>query len=273
MSYSQSVKEFELAQARAAAYGLIAHGFRYPDEEMLSTLADPARWEGWAGVLQKVNGQTKKPALSLQLAVGEFANCSDDAHQELRQRYDSLFGHSVRGSCPVYEMEYGRNEIIRQASDLADLAGFYRAFGLEMANGADGRPDHITAECEFMSTLCSKEANAYAQGDKDNADICLDAERAFLRDHLARWLPAFTHRVEEADPGGLFANFARFADAFIKAECTHFDIHPGPPTLELRPPDPVLDTQISCGSGECGDGDTKDPLVQLGTDLAGGENR
>ena len=269
MPYSSSVKEPELAQARAAAYGLIAHGFQYPDGEIISTLVDHRRWENWPDVLQRADGQTNESLQLLQNTVRALGDCSDDAHRELKQRYDGLFGHAVRGRCPAYEMEYGRNEIIRQASDLADLAGFYRAFGLEIAGNANGRPDHITAESEFMSALCSKEAHAYTQIDKENADICLDAERAFLRDHLARWLPGFTRRVEEADGGGLFAAIARFADAFVKAECSHFDIHVGPPTLELRPPDPVLDTQISCGSTGCGGGRTDQHLVQLGLAVAG----
>ena len=273
MPYSLSAKEFELTQARAAAYGLIAHGFQYPDGDAISALVDPARWENWPDLLQKSGGQTEKPLRLLQHAVGGFADCSYDARRALSQRYDDLFGHAVRGACPAYEMEYGRNEIIRQASDLADLAGFYRAFGLEIANGANGRPDHIAAECEFMSALCSKEAYAQAQGDETNAEICRDAERTFLRDHLARWLPALTHRVQEADADGFFGALARFADAFVTDECSIFDIHAGPATLELRVVDPVLDTQISCGSAGCGGGEPNEQLVQLGTHTPGSENR
>ena len=273
MPYSSSVEASELSRARAAAYGLIAHVFRYPDRDDLSTLVDPGRWERWPEVLQDLDGQMTRPLQSVQDVVRSLADCSDDAHREVQHRYDELFGHAVRGRCPAYEMEYGRNEIIRQASDLADLAGFYRAFGLEAADGANGRPDHITAECEFMGALCAKEAHAHAQGDKKNADICLDAERAFLRDHLARWLPALAHRVQAADGDGLFGARARVADAFVTAECSHFDIHAGPPTLELKRPDPVLDTQISCGPTDCGTGRADEQLVQLGTGTTDSDNR
>ena len=273
MAYSPSVKEFEPAQARAAAYALIAHGFQYPDEETLSALSEPMRWEHWPSVLERTDRPTKEPLAFVRDAVKAFANGSDDTRRELQERYDALFGHAVRGACPAYEMEYGRNEIIRQASDLADLAGFYRAFGLEIANGADGRPDHIAAECDFMSALCSKEAHAYTQDDQTNVDICLDAERSFLRDHLARWLPSLTHRIKEADGEGFFNAMARFADAFVNAECSFFDIHAGTATLELKPPDPVLDTQISCGSTGCGEGGTNDQFIPLGTDLANSEDR
>jgi len=273
MAYSLSIEESNLAQARAAAYGLIAFGFQYPVRDTFSTLVDPMRWEKWPDVLRKADEQIVESLRSLRNATSALADGSDDVQRELSQRYDDLFGHAVRGACPTYEMEYGRNEIIRQASDLADLAGFYRAFGLEIANGANGRPDHIAAECEFMSVLCLKESFARKQGDEENADICLNAERTFLRDHLARWLPAFARHVKEADADGLFAAFARFADAFVKAECSHFDIHAGPPTLELRTPDPVLDTQISCASTGCGEGPTNEPLVQLGSDVGGTEIR
>lgn len=274
MAYTQTVKEFEPAQARGAAYGLIAHGFQYPDEDTLSALSDPARWKNWPAVLHEADGRTKEPLESVRNTAKALATGSGETHRALRERYDLLFGHAVRGACPVYEMEYGRNEIIRQASDLADLAGFYRAFGLEIAGDKNDRPDHIAAECEFMSALCAKEAYAHAQGDKENANICLDAERTFLRDHLARWLPAFARHVEEADADGFFGALAKFADAFVKAECNHFDVHAGPATLELGTPNPVLDTQISCGSGGCGDDHAEERFVQLGgLDPSEGENR
>jgi putative dimethyl sulfoxide reductase chaperone len=274
MASTETITELESAQARAAAYGLIAHGFQYPDANILSTLSDPTRWECWPDVLRRTDGITQKPLESVQDAVKALAGCSDEPHREQQRRYDELFGHAVRGACPAYEMEYGRNEIIRQASDLADLAGFYRAFGLELAHGANVRPDHIAAECEFMSALCSKEAYAHARGDRKNADLCRDANRTFLRDHLARWLPAFAHHVERADAVGFFGALARFADAFVKAECSYFDIHAGPATLELRTPDPVNDTGITCGSTGCGEGGTGEPLIQLGgLDLTKSEDR
>lgn len=272
MPYAPTVEESELALARAAAYGLIAYGFHYPEQNTIATLVDPNRWARWPDVLTVAKRQLRASLEFVRDAVTAEADRSDAHPRELQQRYDELFGHAVRSSCPAYEMEYGRNEIIRQASDLADVAGFYRAFGLDCAGDANGRPDHIAAECEFMSILCSKEAHAYAQGGKTNADICLDAQRAFLRDHLARWMPALAHRILEADGKGFFGALAQFADAFVQAECSHFDVHAGPQTLELRTPDPVLDTQISCGSAGCGDARPAEQLVQLGTDTAGSRN-
>lgn len=253
----------QTAQARSAAYTLIAFGLRYPDRALIDTLADPRKWMDWPDVLRAVAPRIAEPLQAVRAEVDALAGGSDGEPCELQERHDDLFGHAVRGQCPTYEMEYGGHEIIRQASDLADLAGFYRAFGLEFADGANGRPDHVTAECEFMSVVCAAEARALATGDDENVTVCADAERTFLRDHLARWLPAFAHRVEEVDPSGFYRAIVRFADVFVAAECDRFGVRAGPQTLELGPTDPVLDREISCGSADCGAESSGDRLVQL----------
>ncbi len=272
MACTPPVKESEIPHSRAAAYGLIAYGFQYPDRETTPTLTAPAQWERWPEVLECADRETRESLQHLRCTIRGLENASDDAFRKLQQDFDGIFGHAVRGLCPAFEMEYGRNEILRQASDLADLAGFYKAFGLEIRDNANGRPDHIAAECEFMSVLCSKEAYAIEHSDQENAEICRDAQRTFLRDHLARWLPAFAHRTREADTDGLYGALASFADEFVKTECSHFDVHAGPATLQLRPPDPELDTSISCGPADCGQGQQNDQIIQLGTNVLGKRN-
>ncbi len=270
MTITVSTQAPQVVQARSAAYTLIAYALQYPDRELIETLANPEQWTDWPDVLKAADGAIYTPLQAVRdalLAEAEMlANCSDEQPCDLQCRHDILFGHAVRGKCPAYEMEYGRHEIIRQASDLADIAGFYGAFGLQFTDGADGRPDHISAECEFMSALCAKEAYALTRDDEEKVDVCVNAERAFLKDHLARWLPAFARRIEKADPTGLYGEIARFAEAFVKAECDNFDIHAGPQKLELRPTDPVLDRSISCGPADCGAQRSSEQFVQLKVD-------
>jgi hypothetical protein len=122
-----------------------------------------------------------------------------------------------------------------------------------------------------MSVLCAREAHALSGDDDEHVDVSLNVERAFLRDHLARWLPAFVHRVREADPAGLYGALARFAVAFVTGECDRFEIHAGPQTLELRPADPVQDREISCGPADCGGQRSGEQFVPLTTDPAGND--
>lgn len=79
---------------------------------------------------------------------------------------------------------------------IADVAGFYRAFGFE-ARGE--RPDHLSAQLEFLALVCVQEAGARLAGLEEEAGVCTRAREAFLRDHLA-WLPSFAERVRKASP-------------------------------------------------------------------------
>lgn len=258
------------AEVRAAAYALLANAWRYPDassaELFLRSHATDAAW----ATLDSISGLAPK--------CRGFRDICDQLSQQtwsvglerLREDYVRLFGHSVRGSCPPYELEYGRGEIIQQTAELADLSGFYSAFGLQLTAGAFERADHVGVECEFLSVLCAKEAWGEQAGNRDLAETCSDAQRLFLRDHLAKWLPAFAHRVEAADAAGFYGQAASLASAFIHDECRRFDIEIGPQWLQLRPADPERDSTIDCETAGCG-GASANGLVQLGMDTASGQ--
>lgn len=270
-----SIEDLAIAQARAAAYGLIAGAFRYPAGGHVSSLTEPARWTAWPEVLRQLDTTTAERLDAARACLqAEADKLEDDAGATgLQESFNDLFGHAVRGKCPPYELEYGRSEINQQASTMADVAGFYSAFGMDIRAGFDDRHDHICVECEFMSVLCLKEAYAVEVADRDNIGICRDAQRSFLKDHLARWIVAFAYRVTQADPRGFYGAIARFTDAFVTAECRRFDIPTGLQTLELRPADPELDTNIQCGAVESCSGSTESELVQLDIDPAGGRQR
>lgn len=253
------------AEGRAGLYALLANAWRHPEKPLLDALLNrenrglrPAPREVFA---ESVNASIR----GLLEACDRFPKDSaSEVLITLRAEHARLFGHAVRGSCPPYELEYGRSEIIQQTAELADLSGFYSAFGLSLQDTAFERGDHISVECEFLSVLCAKLAWGLQQGEAEMAETCLDAQRLFLRDHLARWSPAFAHRVAMADTDGFYGRVASLTLAFIDAECQSFGILVGPQWLELRPADPERDAAIDCDTGGCG-GTAADQLVQLGS--------
>ncbi|MEK6674930.1 MAG: molecular chaperone TorD family protein [Planctomycetota bacterium] len=229
-------------KVRAAAYGMLANGWRYPEMSVVELFGEPGRLSFWPEAAEALR--------PLDLEV-------------LRGSYSRLFGHSVRGTCPPYELEYGRSEIIQQTAELADLTGFYSAFGMSISESAHERSDHLSVEFEFMSVLCAKEAWGRNQDHPELAETCADAQRLFLRDHLSRWLPAFTHRVIQAEPEGFYGRLAALAASFIAEECREFDIEMGPQWLELRPIDEARDAAIDCETSGCG-ASAANQLVQVG---------
>lgn len=96
--------------------------------------------------------------------------------------YDKLFRAS---EIWLYGTEHlGMNEVQR-AKSLADIMGFYRAFGLEPDTD---RPDAVACELEFMQYLILKRFHALESDDsadaKEKAAICFDAEQKFFTEHL-----------------------------------------------------------------------------------------
>lgn len=229
--------------ARGMTYGLLAWAWRYPSVETVSILCE---------LLRRCLGpdafgfHDPKTSAALESASSFLSQNFCDV-PDLEATYSELFGHAVRGACPLYELEYGQAEIVQQAGELADIAGFYGAFGLESMPGSMERVDHVAVECEFMSVLCAKQASGMLTSDSEMVDICYDAERTFLREHLARWLPAICRRVAKSDSNGFYGRLALVGTAFVAAECQVFGITPGPEYVELRCTDPDADTEIQCG--------------------------
>jgi TorA maturation chaperone TorD len=268
MSDRQQPADAGSALARAAAYTLLAAGLRFPDDD-------------WASALEAVIafGQQARrglgPEPEVDAILDAMSSCCDPdvarqaaAMDEVRSQYAALFGHAVRGKCPPYELEYGAGEIVQRAPDLADIAGFYAAFGLAVAAWDAERCDHASVEFEFMSILSAKEAHAIDQGDAELLRATTDAQRLFLRDHLATWIPAFARRLATAAPEGLYAAIAGFLQTFLPAECVRVDVPPGPVWLDLSPAAEDAETPFECGVEESAPG-ARDRYVALHIDTAG----
>ena len=101
----------------------------------------------------------------------------------------------LNGDVPPYETSYepGPGSTGGKTFQMADIAGFYRAFGFEVRGQ---RPDHIAPELEFMALVMVKEAHASLSGQIEAADVCAAARGKFIHEHLGAWLPLMQERAE-----------------------------------------------------------------------------
>jgi len=268
----------DLALARSFLYRFLAAAFADPTPDGWAWLCAPATQKSLVSAWQIALTQgavsqvsVSPPSLSRQMddrAISEnpghsqvaspsqpnlelCAAFTPSAFDAFHDAYLITFGHAARGPCPINELEYGdlKADALFQPHRLADLAAFYRAFGLEIADDAAERPDHLCVELEFMAVLAAKEAWAREhQLDADALAVVRDAQKKFLREHLGRWTPAFTRRLErEAGPGPLTA-LARFTREFVLAECARCGVVAGNEDLLLRPVDETAESLCAtCG--------------------------
>lgn len=190
------VNEAAVARAlrRSSVYRVLAQAFRYPaDDEVpaLRTSVAAARASAPAGTADEL----ARLGAALTAAT---ANA-------LREDHAATFGHVVSPDCPLYETACEGVDAFRQPQTLADLHGFYRAFGLEPAAGARERADHLAIELEFMHYLTYREAYALAHHGAAKVEQIREAQRRFLERHLGRWAPALGRAVAERSAGPLGA--------------------------------------------------------------------
>jgi DMSO reductase family type II enzyme chaperone len=254
----------DLAVARSFIHRYLAKAYEDPTPESWRWLCDAATQENlraaWDAVQRRtgvapVSNFSKDITAELISKDGDRRDAcptfSPDAFDSFLNAYLAAFGHAARGSCPLNEIEYGdiKADPLFQPHRLADLAAFYRAFGLEVAEDAGERHDHICLELEFLCVLAAKEAYALEhQLDGDQLAQCRDAQKKFLREHLGRWTPAFARRLAAATNEPTLRAMAEFTRAFIESECVRFGVNPGSEELSLRPVDEAADRMCdSCG--------------------------
>ncbi|MEK7448302.1 MAG: molecular chaperone TorD family protein [Planctomycetota bacterium] len=139
--------EITLAVQRMNYYKTLALAFSYPDKNVLAMFPD---------------------------FLSEREN--------LQAEYDRLFRAS---EVWLYTTEYSISSEFQRTKALADIMGFYRAFGV----GPDkDRPDALANELEFMYYLVFKSLDAFKNGRDEAADekarLCLDAQKKFFNEYL-----------------------------------------------------------------------------------------
>jgi len=245
------------ALARSVVYHALSVSFQMPTEAGLGRIGAHAGFPVLVAALEQLDGRSGRR--SLAFAAAGLRAMSVPGVDALASAFVRLFGHTARGLVCACEAEYGPDTGFHQPQQLADISGYYLAFGLQPPTAADTRLDHIACECEFMDFLNRKQAVLLADLDaspdrRDTLEATAQAERTFLRDHLGRFGRAFAARAADADADGYFGVFGRVLLALLETECARVDVGAGPIDLVVSPDTPD-ETPMMCG--------TADELIQI----------
>ncbi|MBD3161208.1 MAG: hypothetical protein GF346_03370 [Candidatus Eisenbacteria bacterium] len=132
--------------------------------------------------------------------------------------------------CPINETAYIRRD---KGAILADLIGFYTAFGHRPKTDTGEKPDHLLIEIEFVAVLLALLARAIAAEETDNAAVTARALSSFSRDHLGDWIGPFCARLALTAEGTPFADTSRLLEAAWISLVDRLDLAP-----PERPADP-----------------------------------
>jgi len=238
----------DTAIARSFLYRFLAQAFQDPSEPAWTEMTAASSLRILDNAVELL-GSTAPELAKTSAAFRRQLN--PDGYEPFRTGYLAAFGHAARGRCPLNEIEYGdlKADVLFQPHRLADLAAFYRAFGLEIAEDAGERHDHICLELEFMCVLAAKEAYALEhQLEAEDLSLGRAAQKRFLREHLGRWTPAFARHLARLGAGTILGDLATFMRSFVEAECARLGVPCGNEDLLLRPVDEAAESLCqACG--------------------------
>ncbi len=209
---------------RARDFMLASLATAYPEAELAETLATPP--------------------LRGHVALGAMADALAHGIEPLQRTYIELFDRG-KGRVSLYETEHGRMRGLSKGHDLADLAGFYKAFGLTLDDERIHEMlDHVAVELEFYALLLMKQEVLAAAGDAEGCDIVLDARSKFLTDHLGRFVAVIAAQPSVCADAAYGRALAWCAE-LVDAECAALAVTPAPLDFfaEFREPD-----EVDCGA-------------------------
>ncbi|MCH8050739.1 MAG: molecular chaperone TorD family protein [Chloroflexi bacterium] len=189
----------------------------YPDDDVVAAMVETD--------LPQAREATAFLPVDLDPELAAFGDqMADLSPSELKSLHGHIFSHVVSADCPPCEAFYTAKEIFQETTELADIAGFFKAFGLTLAESE--RVDHISVELEFMHFLTYKEAYAQTHHDPARARFCRETQRKFIRDHLGRWGIHFARLLDQRADGGYYGCLASLLEKFISSEVAFLRVNP-----------------------------------------------
>lgn len=234
--------------ARARAYTALAFALDRPDDDLEVAI------EG--GDLSAILDDV---ATTLDLEAFERAAADIEDTQpsigELSEAYADAFGLEGDGEVSLYELAYAPGTLVTNTDQLADIAGFYRAFGLDIVETSRDRADKLAIELEYLGFLGFRREQYNGEGDDEGLEIVEEATQAFLEDHVGRWIPRLVEVAHDEGVHPLYRSLLEALGGLVEADVERFDADPivfeATPTAPLESITDFDDTagrlELSCG--------------------------
>lgn len=144
------------------------------------------------------------------------------AAEEYARDFQRLFIGPDHVPAPPWESVYRTDDHVLCGPPCSEVHDAYRGAGLESSLGSREPEDHIWLELAFCAVLCGRAAESLATGTGPGGGAAaapwLDHYRAFLRDHLLLWAPAFTKDVLEHAQTDLYRGAGLWLDTWLQQQ-------------------------------------------------------
>jgi TorA maturation chaperone TorD len=191
-----------LARLKASAYAFLVAGFSHtPDIGLLKNFPQ----EPLADQREGLQGPVREGLARIRAFLDQVRDLEEEEIEGLiKTEYERLF----RGPKAPNESNF-RGSVSRFA--------VMRVYELEGVS-FEGPSDSLACELDFLRFLVEREATAWEGGNKGLALSSLQAQQAFLTDHVLRWAPECLRAMEAEALLGFYKGLMRLTLGFLEEE-------------------------------------------------------
>jgi len=214
-----NIQSKKVLSARSTIYGAVSVIFSSPESKKFSMLMKEdfrtCVSEACFDLGKQIN---QKENILLSQLFQKLINKVDRVGLEkVKSEFVDIFGHTLSKQITPYALEHLKNsDVFFRTQKLADLNGFYKAFGMEVESIE--RADHISTQSEFLSFLLFKELIADQNNLFEEKEICNKALTDFQKEHFLDWVEMFSENMINYVEDEFYMLAGKFLHNFIKGE-------------------------------------------------------
>lgn len=194
----------------------------YPDENFESICKEYQELDKSTSFCKKISGEKWE---QIEVVLKKLSNKEIEI-DDVRSEYIDIFDRG-RTENSLYETEYGRERAMVKTNELADLSGFYKAFGLDNDSEEviSEMADHVSVELEFYAFLLLKQIYLDDNKIEEGSEVVLEGRKNFLRDHLGRFASSIQNRpaVIESE---IYSPIFKWLSDLVDTECNYLEVKP-----------------------------------------------
>jgi TorA maturation chaperone TorD len=139
-------------------------------------------------------------------------------YDHLHWDYTRMFIGPAKLPAPPWESVYRDADHLHFSKETLDVRNAYRKYNLLPKDFGREPDDHIGLELDFMHKLCEKARERARIGDETGLAEILKDQKAFLDEHLLKWVPDWTRDVVNSAQTDFYRGMVLLLDAFLKLD-------------------------------------------------------
>ena len=214
-----NIQSKKVLSARSTIYGAVSVLYSGPESKKFSMLmTDNLRTcvlDACLDLEKHIN--QKRNILLSQLFQKLIDKVDSLGLEKVKSEFVDIFGHTLSKEITPYALEHLKNsDVFFRTQKLADLNGFYKAFGMEVESIE--RADHISTQTEFISLLLLKELIAKENNLFEEKEICEKALIDFQNEQFLDWVEIFSENMINYVDEEFYKLVGQFLNSFIEEE-------------------------------------------------------